>query len=294
MATRKQSRSEDAAVCDDPMSNLAVASASQCTRESAPIEKLLGIFELCKQVLDNLSMNDILHAMQACRAFKSNVENSTKLQVKLFSTPETTYKSRITITVKGTLLSGIEAAHHIVSFEAAGERHTSEVQFHVPHPVLQRFPEYPSIKIRGLVTYVVRRAMGSLSGKAAIRDSALSSADIWSKQSTSLENMFLTQPPTQAIRLAVRMSEDISTETDIFVETGVKFGDVFKAMRAAAGGLGRGVPSVQLSFGRAILANARAQALVESVGELSVFNDPTRWVRKDGGYVLKEGGFEFL
>lgn len=73
----------------------------------------------------------------------------------------------------------------------------------------------------------------------------------------------------------------------------MKFEDVFRVLRAADG-QGDGVPHIQISFPRGILVDARTQEFAKSVGELSVEDDPTRWVRKDGSYVLKEGGFEFL
>ena len=70
------------------------------------------------------------------------------------------------------------------------------------------------------------------------------------------------------------------------------FGDVFRAMRAVTR-RGESLPHM-LSFKDGVVASARTREFAQSVGELSVEDDPTRWALKDGEFVLKEGGFEFL
>jgi hypothetical protein len=40
--------------------------------------------------------------------------------------------------------------------------------------------------------------------------------------------------------------------------------------------------------------SAEARDAAERAGELDSENDPTRLVLKDGEYVLREGGFEFV
>lgn len=199
MVTRKHSRSGDALAPDASTNPSVLPVASKRVRKSAPIEKLLDIFELCEQVLDNLSMDDILHSMQACRAFKSNVENSTKLQMKLFLTPDHTRQNRTAISSKCTLLSGAKAAQHIAAAEAASERETGEIMFYIPHPIVQPAPRHPSIQELGLVAYVACRVKNNgLSARVAIRNSILSSADLWFKQPTSLRNMFFNPAAYQS------------------------------------------------------------------------------------------------
>ncbi|KAM0707476.1 hypothetical protein Q7P35_004121 [Cladosporium inversicolor] len=286
-----KSRPEAAVACDTPMGSLAVA--SQCTRESTvPIEKLLGIFELCEQVINNLSMNDILHAMQACRAFKSNVENSTKLQMKLFLAPDYTRQNRTAISSTHTLLSGAKAAEHIVAIEAAGGPSTGEFVLYTPHPAIQLHEREGDIKRVGLVLYAAFRVGEKYtSGDGAIRASIMSLANIWYKP-TSLENMFLTQPPTKAVGLSDGHLGYWSEKKEVFAETGVTFGDIFRAMRAVTR-QGESLPHL-LSFGEGIVASAKVVELAEIAGELPFEDDPTRWVPKDGEFVLKEGEFEFL
>jgi hypothetical protein len=282
---------------DASMSDPDLTVATKRTRKSAPIEKLLGIFELCEQVLEYLPMYDILRATRVCRAFKANVDNSHRLQVKLFLTPDLARKTCTAVTPKGTLLSGVKAAQHIAAAETAGERQTGEVTFYVPHPDVQPAPKTPIIKHMGIVAWVAHCAkVDRLSRRMSPRPCIRASADLWSKQPTSLGNMFLTQPPIKAVQLFLSTpgcTYSCSSEgTEIFVEKGVKFKDIFRVMQARDG-RADGAPHVQLSFTRGMLVDARTQKFAETVDELSVGDDPTRWVLTNGKHVLKEGGLEF-
>jgi hypothetical protein len=307
MATHKRSRSDtehtsslassndDSSITSVDISKL--AAASKRARKSAPIEKLLNTFELCEQVLDYLPMYDILRVTQVCRAFKANVDNSHRLQVKLFLTPDFARNTRSAGTAKGTLLSGVKATQHIAAAETAGERQTGEVTFYVPHPDVQPAPRHPIIKHMGIVAWVAHCIKADcFSRKVGIRRAILRSADLWSKQATSLGNMFLTQPPIKAVQLFLSSSVYGSgysfRGTNICVETGVRFRDIFKVMQVADGRRD-GVRHVQLSFTGGMLVDARAQEFAVTVDELSVEDDPTRWVLTNGKHVLKEGGFEF-
>jgi hypothetical protein len=56
--------------------------ANKRARKSSPVEKLLGVFELCEQVLGYPPMYDLLRVTLVCRAFKANVDDSHQLQKK--------------------------------------------------------------------------------------------------------------------------------------------------------------------------------------------------------------------
>jgi hypothetical protein len=264
MTTRKRKRSEkmSASKLSAPhdtsstssLSNPQVDVATKRIRKSAPIEKLINIFELCEQVLSHLPMDDLLHAMQVCRALKLNIENLSRLQKELIFVPDFERKIRTVITSRHTLLSGAKAAQHIAAAEAAGEEEEEkgEVTFYTPHPSIRLHERGLLITHPGLVSYAVSRVFyHHPSGRGNISAFVLSSADIWSQKRTSLENMLLTQPPIK--RLQVSEGDwPWSKKQDVFVETGV-----FKTMRALRA---PGVPDVLLFYEGSTAASSQLRA----------------------------------
>jgi len=158
MATHKHSRSdtEDASkLCsandDSPTTSVKKSDlpvANKRARKSAPIDKILNVTELCGQVLSHLQMYDLLHAMQVCRAFKQNIETSSRMQKNLFLAPDLP-RPKLAISPSGTLLSGIKAEQHIAAIEAAGDRETEEFTCCTPNPALQLDPA--SHRVMGFV-----------------------------------------------------------------------------------------------------------------------------------------------
>jgi hypothetical protein len=287
MATGMRLRS--GAIVSTSTSNLSVATKS--IRKSAPIEKLLNVFELCEQVLDYLPMYDVIHAVQACRAFKSNVENSSRLQMKLFLAPDLTRRTRSAISSERTLLFGVKAAQHIAAAEAAGLDHTGELVFYTPHPVINLHAKSGFVKRMGLVRFAFQRVLISHDGGVLWGSVGSSSTDMWF-QGSSLENMFLTQPPNKRVTIVGDIHPNSRLRTAVVKETGVTFGDVCKAIRAKSDPDDH-LLKVTLGFQDGIVASARTRELAESVDELSVEADPTCWVLKDREFVPKEGGFAF-
>jgi hypothetical protein len=107
--------------------------------------------------------------------------------------------------------------------------------------------------------------------------------------------MLVTQPPVTSLRIvAPGIGEHNCHAADETV--GVAFGDILKTIKStAARHWFRNCREWWICFGRrAFVVSAEARAAVERVGELSSEDDPTRWVLKDGEYVLEEGGFEFV
>lgn len=78
MATRKRSRSDTEDVsrlasADDNSSTTSASNsdlpvAKKRARQSAPIDNILNVVELCEQVLSHLPLYDLLRTMQVCRA----------------------------------------------------------------------------------------------------------------------------------------------------------------------------------------------------------------------------------
>ena len=298
-ATRPSSADNDSSDTSASKSDLAIA--SKRARKSAPIEKLLGIFELCEQVLDYLSMYDLLRAKQICRAFKTIIGNSHLLQKTLFLVPDLP-RPKLAISTSGTLLSGTRAAQHIAAAQAAGERETGEFTCCILHPVLQLDPDSYRVlgfvkKYRGMVEYAADRFHRPT---FCTVDSVVVCDFIWSwtekgSKPSGLDNMLVTQPPVTSLHIVVlgigKRSCHAADKT-----VGVTFGDVFKTMkRTAASYWSRNCRQWWIYFDRrAFVVSTEARAAVERAGELSSEDDPTRWVLKNGIYVLKEGGFEFV
>lgn len=150
MKTRKRSRPQTEGAsklssADDDSSttslrNSDLAVANKRARNSAPIDKIPNVVELCKQVFSHVSLYGLLHAMQAGLTFKTNIDNSHRLQLDLFLAPDPK-RHKLTISTSGTLLPRIKAAQHIAAAEAGGQQTIGEVTCCTLHPDLQLDPE---------------------------------------------------------------------------------------------------------------------------------------------------------
>jgi hypothetical protein len=311
MATRKRSRSETedasrlrSANDDSPTTSTSdseLAVANKRARKSAPIDKILNVVELCEQVLSHLPTYDLLHAMQVCRTFKTNINNSPRLQKGLYLTPDLP-RPKLAISSSGTLLSGTRAEQCIAAAEAAGERETGEFTCCTPHPALKLDPESHRVmacvkKYRGMVDYAAHRFDSSkmyTTDSMIVRDSVRSSTEDGSKPS-GLDTMLITRPPVTSVHIVLPAAGRHSCRSASNA-AGVTFGDVFKTVaRIATHYKFRNCRRWWLSFDRRVfVVSAEARRAAERTGELSSEDDPTRWVRQNGEYVLEEGGFEFV
>jgi hypothetical protein len=189
MATRKRSRSdtEDASrPCSDNNNSTRVndsdiSLANKRARKSAPVEKLLGVFELCEQVLNYLPMYDLLRVALVCRAFKANVDDSHRLQKKLFLAPDLP-RVKCAMFPSGTLLSGTKAEQHIAATKAADEHTTGEFTCCTLHPALHLEPQHFGLaasrnRCIGMVKYAALRYKSQVQLHTA--DSALVRRSIW-------------------------------------------------------------------------------------------------------------------
>jgi hypothetical protein len=133
-------------------------------------------------------------------------------------------------------------------------------------------------------------------------DSALVRRSIWSLtkrgcKPSGLDGVLITQPPVTSVEVMVALRPGAYASDSVSNATGVTFGDVFKAATEIAAGM---IPYVSsrgccISFdSRVLVLSAEARDAAERAGELTSEDDPTRLVLKDGEYVLREGGFEFV
>lgn len=239
-------------------------------------------------------MYDLLRAMQVCRTLKETIDNSHKLRKNLFLTPKLP-RPKLVISKSGTLLSGARAVQQIATAEAAGKRETGDFTCCVLHPALQLDPEIYRAKYHGMVEYAAGRFDPRnifFNDWMVMRDSIWSWTENGSKLS-GLDNMLVTQPPVTSLHIVTPGMYDYDCHA-ADETVGVTFGDVFKAVISASYWF-RNCRQWRICFDqRAFVVSAEARAGVERAGELSSEDDPTRWVFKDGKYVLKEGGFEFV
>ena len=148
-----------------------------------------------------------------------------------------------------------------------------------------------------MVDYVADRFHPSriyITDTVVVCDSIRSSTQDGSKPS-GLDNMFITQPPVSSVHIVIPgLGGHRCRAAD--KTAGVTFADVFGTYKSnAAKHWYRDCREWWICFGRRVfVVSAEARAAVERAGELSSEDDPTRWVLKDGDYVLEEGGFEFI
>lgn len=247
--------------------------------------------ELCDEVLDYLSMEELLHATRVCHAFKTNIENSSLLQAKLFLAPDLTMK-RLAVSATGTLYSGVKAEQHIAAIEAT---EGGEIGLHVPHPQLQSAYLSDRYKSMGMVQYAsvcVKTCHDQNDARLSFRDFR---AVFALPETSSLRRMLLCQPPVKQVIVSLHFSRTGARSTlerqfTVRSEIGVTVGDIVTALRNAPGLTGDldSVSSVfSMRFKGGILVNSRARSLAEKSTELSSEDDPTRLVF--GGSVTSRG-----
>jgi hypothetical protein len=280
------------------------------TLNVTPIKKLVETFELFEQVLDYLPMKEVLLATRVCRAFKTNIENSSLLQAKLFLAPDLTIK-KLATSSRRTLLSGVKAEQHIAAAHAEGKK-SPETKFYTIHPAMRIYRLSDRYRYMGMVQYALHQA-GSRFLERTDQDLTLPipMAAFAEQPCSSLSKMFVSQPPVKGVAINYISSTNPSfsgagskhISLTIRKENGVTFGDILLAAADARGPgyLIKWDPSV--SFIEGLVINARARSVAEATGELSWIDDPTRWVDSDdpdrwvsgAGYrkVLQKGGFAF-
>ena len=245
-----------------------IAAGRDARENGTPIEKLINTFELCEQVLDYLPMKEILLATRICRAFKTNIENSSRLQAKLFLAPDLTIK-KLAVSATGTLLSGVKAEQHIATVKVAEDSSTGEIALYQPHPSTRS--KYLSVRYRSMG--MVKFAAVCVESHHKQHDAVLTFHDgvVSTPKTSSLHRMLLCQPPATEVR-AYFPGAISRTPVTIRKETGVTFGDVISAKRNME------VRKVDVVLSGGFVASSEARDVVDRAGEMSVDDDPTRWM----------------
>lgn len=268
-----------------------VAAGRDARAHGTPIEKLMYIPELCDEVLGYLPMDELLLATRVCHAFKTNIENSSTLQAKLFLAPDLTIKKKA-ISATGTLLSGTKAEQHIAAIESAEDDISGEIALYQAHPCLQAGRLSDRYRHMGVVKYSIVHAEASsvdFASHLSFRDRQAISA---LPETSILHKMLLCQPPATEVSIWLPKLGSTTKKT-IHREAGVTIGDVVCTARETPRMRIFGLRGIEVVLKGGFAVESRAKNLVEKSGELSADNDPTRWLLKDGGYVLQDGGFAF-
>jgi hypothetical protein len=204
----------------------------RCTINVTPIKKLVDTFELFEQVLDYLPMKEVLLTTRVCRAFKTNIGNSSLLQAKLFLAPDLTMK-KMAVSSSGTLLSGVKAEEHIAAIELSASnpplsfdigdyeryvlnivypareperladrcRDGSEIELYILHPSLRAGRLSDRYRHQGIVQYAETYVQTSLS----YSHQDLTFCDLPTVAAllptSSFGRMFVSQPPVKEVRV---------------------------------------------------------------------------------------------
>lgn len=262
------------------------------------IEKLMYIPELCDEVFDYLSMDELLHATRVCRAFKTNIENSSLLQARLFIAPDLTMK-KLAVSATGTLLSGVKAEQRIIAAETTGNVESGEIVLYIPHPQLE--PGYVSDRYKRMG--MVKFASVCVETCRSREGAKLNFRDVWTvltlPETSSLHKMLVCQPPTKEVSALFSSfginRPSLTLELKISNEAGVTIGDVVSALRNAPGwpdDLDLRKSFCNMTFKGGFVVNSLARSVAERSAELSSENDPTRLVKR--GEPLMAGRFPFI
>lgn len=275
-----------------------VTAGREAKDNATHIEKLMYIPELCDEVLNYLSMEELLHATQVCHAFKSNIQNSPLLQAKLFLAPDLTMK-KLAVSATGTLLSGIKAERQITAAVNTEYGKSGEIVLYIPHPQLEpgyvsdRYKRMGMVKFASVCVETCRFRRGA---KLNFRDIR---AVLALPETSSLHRMLICQPPTKEVSALFssfgtnRPSRTL--ELEISNETGVTIGDVISTLRNAPGlpdDLDLRKSFCNMTFKGGFLVNSLARSVAERSGELCSDDDPTRSV--DRGEPWVAGRFPFV
>lgn len=284
--------------------------AGRKSTNSTPIQKLLDTFELCEQVLDYLPMKDLLHITRVCRAFKANIENSHRLQAKLFLAPDRTLK-KLAVSPRNTLLAGHKAEQHIAAAIAANEAAIAtgsgeefdlgEISLYTPHPYLNtgRLPD--RYKRMGVVKYASFCHQSCSNKDRYIVLSIDLSTAMSIPTSSSFHNMLLSQPPATNVSVNFPLTLDPGPQkplprlNQVFNAAGVTMGDVLMVIRRSTDleSIPPYMKRIDILLSGGFIANEKTRDMLKKAEELSYEDDPTRWILKGNCMELKEGGFEF-
>lgn len=268
-----------------------IAAGRDAKDKGTHIEKLMYIPELCDEVLEHLSLEQLILATRVCLAFETNIENSSRLQAKLFLAPDLSIK-RKAISTTGTMLSGAKAERHIAAAAAAEGSSSGEVALYQPHPWLQAGRLSDRYRRMGMVKYSrvcldTHNDVGAAGLCFHNRHVIASLSD-----TSSLSKMFVSQPPAKEVSIwypcpGMQMKKMVRNEA------GVTIGEVIKTARWTPGMQNLSPRAIEVVLQGGFVADPRARNVVEKSGELSAEDDPTRWVFKGDEYVLQDGGFAF-
>jgi hypothetical protein len=277
-----------------PMRYSDITAGRDARENGTPIEKLINTFELCEQVLDYLPMEEVIRATRICHAFKTNIENSSRLQAKLYFAPDLTMK-KLAVSTTGTLLSGVKAELRIAATEA---HECSEIAVYVPHPWLESAYVPDRYKRMGMVKYATVCVKTCHDRNDAEVYFGNLSAVFALPETSSLHKMLLCQPPVKQISASYRTNimprQLVPTKVEIRNEGGVTIGDVSKALRQSPGStteLDSIFSSFSMHFKGGFLVNSLARSVAQRSAELSSEDDPTRMVSRNEPVVA--GGFPF-
>lgn len=276
-----------------------ITASRQSTHPSlSASNRLFGTYELCEQILNCLPMKEVVRATRVCRSIKEVVGNSTRLQTKLFILPDSKAKT-FAVSDSRTLLSGLRAEQHIAATEAGGKGKTGEVALFVFHPLLSVSYTARRFKQAGMVQFAINHVEANHSRRGEQRQVTISNPRIVKQRLniSTISDMLLSQPPVKTVILDITAPKR-TPQVPIHSETGVTFGQVLRAvfMMKADPPYADGPPNVYLRFEGGFIVEPGARKLAEEAGELSVDDDPTRWVKTGSGtddYALKDGGIPF-
>ena len=271
-----------------------IAAGRDAKDNGTHIEKLMYIPELCDEVLEYLSLEELIRATRVCHAFKTNIENSSRLQAKLFLAQDLTIKKKA-VSTNGKLLSGPKAKQHIAAAESAEDCNSGKIAFYQPHPWLQVGRLSDRYRRMGMVKYskVRLEARSDVDAARLLFHSRCTVASL--SHTSSLRKMFVSQPPAKEVSIWYPCPNVgmIMVKKMIRNEAGVTIGTVINAARTTADALDTIPPNIEVVLQGGFVTDPRARSVVEKSGELSVEDDPTRWLLKGNEYVLQDGGFAF-
>ncbi|KAM0713263.1 hypothetical protein Q7P35_000715 [Cladosporium inversicolor] len=241
------------------------------------IEKLMYIPELCDE---------------------TNIENSFRLQAKLFLAPDLTMK-KFAVSATGTLLSGAKSEQPIAAAANTEDGEGGEIALFVLHPQLE--PAYLSHRYKrmGMAKYaeVCVQTRGD-QNDAKVNFRYLQNI-LALPETSSLHRMLLCQPPVKEVSAMYRAINSHRSTWTFHVtarnEAGVTIGDVITALRNAPGLMLHWEAKrsfCDMSFKGGFLVDSLARSVAERSAGLSSEDDPTRLVDRGEPWVL--GRFSFI
>lgn len=238
--------------------------------DTAPVQKVIGTFELCEQILADLTCIELGRARRVCRQFCAVIDKSPTLRKELY------LDARVDNSIAAChefMLARGSKARLLISKTASSDMPAKEITLYELHPVLKHHDHQTFLELgfraREENSYLVFIKSFTRTCITQIpRDSALN-------------DMYICQPPIQDVVVSIKGDPGVggiagvNRFTGIHSDDGVTFGLLIDFVRKVIDDNKDAHPHVDyLHLGLGVALTAAEMRTLEVTGTVNSQNDP--------------------